>query len=159
MNTDRFHVDTYDIETEHAQQLLHNAIWAEHIHHHGRKNPIIGRLRPRGTVILRVNTEQRDDAHTVLEHLHTPGTDYTARWMHYPAGNRDVWQVRLTTPGHPDITIAGPRTPRTDRAFRTANHITILPKTVDGTNTDTTRTTTITNDREFWQHTTRRRTR
>ena len=157
MNTDRFHVDTYDIENEHAQQLLHNAIWAEDIHHHhGRANPIIGRLRPRSTVILRVNTEQRDDAHTVFEHLHTPGADYTTRWMHYPAGDRDVWQVRLTTPGLPDITIAGPRTRATDRAFRAATHITILPKTHNGTDTDTTRTTTITNDREFWRHTTRR---
>ena len=74
--------------------------------------------------------------------------------MHFPARDRDVWQVRLSAPGQTDITIAGPRTPNTDRAFRTATHITILPKTIDGNDTDVSRT--ITNDREFWRRTKRR---
>ena len=155
MNTEPTHIDHYNLEDDHIDQIIDNSIWATEIRTH---NVPLARYAPRrkevGTIVLFVDTEHRHDALALLDELHTPGSDYVARWSFIDSDNRRLFILRLNTPTSPTVTIAGPRNRRVDRALRRATHITITPKA--GDIIDNNRSITIDNDREFWTAQTRR---
>ena len=163
MNTNPVHIDRYNLEDDHIDQILLNSIWATEVRAH--KVPL-ERYSPRrkagGTIVLFVDTEHRDDVNKILDELHHPGSDYTARWSFIDSDNRRLFILRLNTPTSPTVTFAGPRNRRVDRALRQASHIAIAPKTGDiidnnrSITIDNDRSITIDNDRQFWTAQTRR---
>ena len=149
-------LDEFVLEDHHARQLLTNALWAEEIKlfYPGkhRVTATLSRLLSRRVVVgMRINTEQRPDALAFLARLHEPGTDYMERWTRFRAGPYLAWQVRLSLPGHRDLSISGPCNPALNRAFRHATAITLLPLTADGASVDDERTTTISGDCDYWR--------
>ena len=155
MNTEPIHIDRYNLEDDHIDQIIDNSIWATEIRTH---NVPLARYALRhkegGTIVLFVDTEHRDDALALLDELHIPGRDYTARWSFIDSDNRRLFILRLNTPTSPTVTIAGPRNRRVDRALRRAKHVAITPKA--GDIIDNNRSITLDNDREFWTAQTRR---
>ena len=155
MNAQPTHIDRYNLEDDHIDQITLNSIWATEIRTH--KVPL-ERYSPRretgGTIVLFVDTEHRHDALALLDELHNAGRDYTARWSFIDSDNRQLFLLRLNTPTSPTVMFAGPRNRRLDRALRRATHVAITPKA--GDITDTNRSITIDNDREFWTAQTRR---
>ena len=145
-------LDEYVLENDHVRHLLANALWAEEIRvSYTGKHRVTARLARRVVVGMRINTEQRLDALAFLAALHEPGTDYVERWTRLRAGPYLAWHVRLSLPGHRDLTIAGPCNPALNRAFRHATAVNLLPLNADRASVDDERTTTISGDREFWR--------
>ena len=155
MNTPPIHIDHYNLEDDHIDQIVLNSIWATEIRTH---NVSMERYAPRrkegGTIVLFVDTEHRHDALALLDELHHPGRDYSARWSFIDSDNRRLFILRLTAPTSPTVTFAGPRNRRVDRALRRATQVTITPKAGDIIDAD--RSITIDNDCDFWTAQTRR---
>ena len=76
MNNQPVHIDRYNLEDDHIDQIIDNSIWATEIRTH---NVPLARYALRrkegGTIVLFVETEHRDDALAVLDELHHPGRD------------------------------------------------------------------------------------
>ena len=155
MNTEPTHIDRYNLEDDHIDQIVLNSIWATEIRTH---NVSLARYSPRhkhgGTVVLLVDTEHRHDAIALLDELHHPGSDYIARWSFIDSDDRRLFILRLNTPTSPTVTFAGSCDWHLDRALRRAKHVAITPKA--GDIIDNNRSITIDNDREFWTAQTRR---